>query len=450
MTALYAVCDGESMSPSLARGARVSLDLSREARVGEVVLIQPRDGSTPVLHRLLLRLGPFVVHAGDHPRATAGIARATQVVARAASAEVPRLRGLAASSPAPRAPSPGAMAFDDILGRMAPLAVQSRSSNVSGGSLNQDALVALRKIEDNVSLVIRGKREAIRLALTTLLARGHVLLEDIPGVGKTTLARALARSLGGTFRRIQFTSDLLPSDIVGVSVFDQEARRFDFRPGPIFANVVLADEINRTTPRTQSSLLEAMSDAQVTVDTHTHNLDLPFLVIATCRTPQEHFGTYPLPESQMDRFLVRIRLGYPGAEDERRLLAERGGGDPVEALRPVTDLDSIRALQALVDTVRIDERLLDYAMAVVQETRRAAPFALGVSTRGAIAWTRAAQAHALVGGRDFALPDDFKHLAIPALAHRVVLSSQQESLGRAREEAERALADILERVPVPT
>jgi MoxR-like ATPase len=325
---------------------------------------------------------------------------------------------------------------------MPPLAAQSRPTS-------QEALGAQRRVEENVAQVIRGKPEAIRLALTTLLAKGHLLLEDVPGVGKTTLARALARSLGGTFRRIQFTSDLLPSDILGVSIYDQERNRFDFRPGPIFANVVLADEINRTTPRTQSSLLEAMSEGQVTVDTHTHVLDAPFLVIAT-QNPQEHFGTYPLPESQMDRFLLRIRLGYPAREDERRLLSERGGNDLVEDLRPVTDAESVRALQAMVDGVRVEERLVDYALRVVEESRRSALLSLGVSTRGGISWYRAAQAFALVSGRDYCIPDDFKSLATPALAHRVVLTSQQDSLGRAREEAERALAEILERVPVPT
>ena len=306
---------------------------------------------------------------------------------------------------------------------MAPLAAPSRPTSNA-------AIGALLRVEDNVARVIRGKPEAIRLAVTTLLARGPLLIEDVPGVGKTTLGRGLARSLGGTFRRIQFTSDLLPSDILGVSVYDQAEARFDFRPGPIFANVVLADEINRTTPRTQSSLLEAMSDGQVTVDSKTYALEPPFLVIAT-QNPQEHFGTYPLPESQMDRFLLRIRIGYPPPGDERRLLVERGGGDPVEELRPV------------------DERLADYAFRVVQESRRTPVLTLGVSPRGAIFWYRAAQAFALAGGRDYCLPDDFKTLAIPALAHRVVLASQPDSLGRARDESERALHDVLERVPIP-
>jgi len=324
---------------------------------------------------------------------------------------------------------------------MAPLAAPSRPTSNA-------AIGALLRVEENVARVIRGKPEAIRLAVTTLLARGHLLIEDVPGVGKTTLGRGLARSLGGTFRRIQFTSDLLPSDILGVSVYDQAEARFDFRPGPIFANVVLADEINRTTPRTQSSLLEAMSDGQVTVDSKTYALEPPFLVIAT-QNPQEHFGTYPLPESQMDRFLLRIRIGYPPPGDERRLLVERGGGDPVEDLRPVIDMETVRELQAMVDQVRVDERLADYAFRVVQESRRTPVLTLGVSPRGAISWFRASQAFALAGGRDYCLPDDFKSLAVPALAHRVVLASQPDSLGRARDEAERALHDVLERVPIP-
>jgi MoxR-like ATPase len=325
---------------------------------------------------------------------------------------------------------------------MPPVPAQSRPAA-------PEALGAIERIEENVAKVIRGKPQAIRLAVTTLLAQGHLLIEDVPGVGKTTLARALARSLGGTFRRIQFTSDLLPSDIVGVSIFDQEGARFEFRAGPIFANVVLADEINRTTPRTQSSLLEAMSEGRVTVDNSTHVLEPPFLVVAT-QNPQEHYGTYPLPESQMDRFLLRIRIGYPAPEDERRLMSERGGGDPVDAIRPVTDSETVRALQARVDGVRVDERLREYAMTVVDQSRRSPVLALGVSPRGNIAWNRAAQAYALAAGRDYCVPDDFKDLAIPALAHRVVLGTQQDSLGRAREEAERALNEILERVPAPT
>ncbi len=315
-------------------------------------------------------------------------------------------------------------------------------------SVPTGATEAFREIEASVGRVIKGKPEAIRYALTALLARGHLLIEDIPGVGKTTLARAVARSLGGTFRRIQFTSDLLPSDIVGVSVYDQERHQFDFRRGPIFANVVLADEINRTTPRTQSALLEAMSEGHVSVDNTTHELEQPFLVMAT-QNPAEHFGTYPLPESQMDRFLLRIRIGYPDSDHEREIIRNHGAQDPVESLTPVIDHATVVSLQSSVEHVRVDDRLVDYALAVVNETRSSPMFAIGVSTRGVLAWHRAAQAFALVDGRDYCIPDDFKDLALPALAHRVVLASAQDSIGRAREEAEGAIAEILARVPAP-
>ncbi|GAB4535053.1 MAG: AAA family ATPase [Haliangiales bacterium] len=308
---------------------------------------------------------------------------------------------------------------------------------------------ALHEVERNVARVIRGKERAIRLALTALLARGHLLIEDIPGVGKTTLARALAASLGGSFRRIQFTSDLLPSDIIGVSVYRNDEQRFEFRRGPIFANIILADELNRTTPRTQSALLEAMSDGQVSVDDVTHELDLPFLVLAT-QNPVEHFGTYPLPESQMDRFLLRIRLGYPDGAVERDILKHRGVGDPVAALEPVIDPATVLELQNQVEGVRVSDELIDYAMRIVEETRRSSALSVGVSTRGALAWYRAAQAHALLEGRDYCVPDDFKSLAISALSHRVLLAVAPESIDRARAESERIISDAIERVPVPT
>ena len=319
----------------------------------------------------------------------------------------------------------------------------------SARSAAEEATAVVREIEANVARVIRDKTEPIRYALTALLARGHVLIEDIPGVGKTTLARALAASLGGTFRRIQFTSDLLPSDIVGVSIYSSEIERFEFRPGPLFANVVLADEINRTTPRTQSALLEAMSEGRVSIDNTTHKLPRPFLVLAT-QNPAEHFGTYPLPESQMDRFLLRIQLGYPGAETERQLLRDRGGSDPVDEIKAVIDPSTVVALQDTVESVRVSDELIDYAMNVVAATRTSPLLAVGVSTRGALSWYRAAQAHALVEGRSFCIPDDFKGLALPALAHRIMLTASHDSLGRARQEAERAINEILSRIPVPT
>jgi len=308
---------------------------------------------------------------------------------------------------------------------------------------------AVRKLEDAIATVVRGKPEAIRAAVVALLSRGHLLIEDIPGVGKTTLARALAASLGGTFRRIQFTSDLLPSDIVGVSIYDQTGKVFELKRGPIFANVVLADEINRTTPRTQSALLEAMSEGQVSIDDATHSLDQPFMVIAT-QNPAEHYGTYPLPESQMDRFLLRISLGYPGRAIERELLRERAGGDPVSRLSPVVDLAAVRALQEGVEAIRVEDGIVDYAMAIVEETRRHPAIAVGVSTRGALAWYRAAQAAALAAGRAFVIPDDVKALAVPCLAHRLTLAQTHESLGRARADAERLIVEIAGRVPVPT
>jgi MoxR-like ATPase len=279
----------------------------------------------------------------------------------------------------------------------------------------------IRALEANVARALVGKPEVIRLAVIGLLARGHLLIEDVPGVGKTTLAAALARSIGGGFQRIQFTSDMLPSDILGVTVYQQDRGDFVFKPGPLFTNIVLADEINRTTPKTQSSLLEAMNEAQVSLDHSTFPLPKPFMVLAT-QNPLEYEGTHALPESQLDRFLLRVRIGYPEAEDEKAIL--RGGGTAtVESLGPVLSAADVMDLQEQVERVRADDAVLDYLMALVAATRKAPLLRLGVSPRGSLALLRAARARALADGREFLVPDDLKALAVPALAHRVLLRS---------------------------
>lgn len=304
------------------------------------------------------------------------------------------------------------------------------------------------QLQRSIARVIYGKEEAIQLALVTLLARGHLLIEDVPGVGKTTLAQALAKSFHCSFQRIQFTSDLLPSDVLGVSVYNPESREFEFRPGPIFANVVLADEINRTTPRTQSALLEAMNEAQVTVDGRTLPLPRPFLVIAT-QNPVEHHGTYPLPESQMDRFLMRIRMGYPSHETEKEILRKRASDDPVQSLEPVADVHDVLSMQEAVAQIKVDSSLHDYALEIVARTRKSDQLSLGVSPRGTLMLQRAAQARAFLDGRTFCLPDDFKQLAVAVFAHRVVASSRHASLQRKSETTEAVLREIVESVPVP-
>ncbi|HTT33901.1 MAG TPA: MoxR family ATPase [Methylomirabilota bacterium] len=304
------------------------------------------------------------------------------------------------------------------------------------------------QLQRSIARAIYGKEEAIQLALITLLARGHLLIEDVPGVGKTTLAQALAKSFHCTFQRIQFTSDLLPSDVLGVSVYNPESREFEFRPGPIFANVVLADEINRTTPRTQSALLEAMNEAQVSMDGRTQVLPQPFLVVAT-QNPVEHHGTYPLPESQLDRFLMRIKMGYPSHETEREILRKRIGDDPLHSLEPVADLHDVIAMQEATAHVRVDSSLHDYALEIVNRTRKTDLLTLGVSPRGTLMLQRAAQAKAFLAGRDYCLPDDFKQLAVPVFSHRVVASLRHASLQKKSETTESILRDIVESVPVP-
>ncbi len=304
------------------------------------------------------------------------------------------------------------------------------------------------QLQHAIARAIYGKEDVIQHALITLLARGHLLIEDVPGTGKTTLAHALAKSFRCSFQRIQFTSDLLPSDVLGVSVYNPESREFEFRSGPIFANVVLADEINRTTPRTQSALLDAMNEAQVTVDGKTLQLPKPFLVIAT-QNPVEHHGTYPLPESQLDRFLMRIKMGYPSHETEREILRKRVGDDPLEALAPVADVNDVIAMQDAVQHVKVDSSLHDYALEIVNRTRKTEQLALGVSPRGTLMLQRAAQARAFLEGRDFCLPDDFKQLAVAVFSHRVVASSRHASLQKKSETTESVLRDIVESVAVP-
>ena len=306
----------------------------------------------------------------------------------------------------------------------------------------------LAELKKSISHVVKGKEEVIQLALTTLLARGHLLIEDVPGVGKTTLAQALARSFHCTFQRLQFTSDMLPSDVIGVSVFDPVRQNFEFKPGPIFANVVLADEINRTTPKTQSALLEAMSESQVTVDNHTHPLPEPFLVVAT-QNPIEHHGTYPLPESQLDRFLMRIRMGYPSRASEKEIIRNGSSVSPAESITASMDAGDVLAMQEAVKQVKVDESLLDYALEIVERTRSSEQLSLGVSPRGAVMLHRAAQARAFLEGRDYCLPDDFKRLILPVFSHRVVVSSRYVSTQRKSAQAEAILEEILETTRVP-
>jgi MoxR-like ATPase len=312
-----------------------------------------------------------------------------------------------------------------------------------------DAAKLAKALHANVARALRGKQEVIELSLAALAASGHLLLEDVPGVGKTTLAQALARSLDLSFARVQFTNDLLPGDITGVSVFDQRTGQFAFKPGPLFAHLVLADEINRTTPRTQSCLLEAMAEGQVSVDGTARALPSPFLVLAT-QNPHEHAGTYPLPESQLDRFLLRLSVGYPAADVEKELLLGGGTHDELLALQPVATAHDVRRLQASVDAVRVAPEIADYILAIVAATRSSALLSLGVSPRGALSLMRVAQARALLRGRGYVEPDDVKELCVPCLAHRVVLAGRTTAAGEVeRHAAERVIRDLAEQVPAP-
>jgi MoxR-like ATPase len=309
------------------------------------------------------------------------------------------------------------------------------------------SLTRLSDIESALSEVIRGKAEVLRLSLACLLARGHLLIEDVPGVGKTTLAHALARSVRSEFHRLQFTSDMLPSDVVGVTIYNAHSQEFEFKPGPVFTNFLLADEINRATPKTQSALLEAMNEQQVTIDGRSYPLPHPFMVIAT-QNPVEHHGTYPLPESQLDRFLMRIRIGYPDVIAEREILRQ-SSHVPASAVREVISGDELTRLQDVATKVQVDDSLVDYMLAVVERTRTHESLAMGVSPRGAQAIYRATQGLAAVEGREYATPDDVKRLVIPVFAHRVVVNSRMSIAQRSAEVAEKILTEILTLVDVP-
>ncbi|MFL7811052.1 MAG: AAA family ATPase [Anaerolineae bacterium] len=302
-----------------------------------------------------------------------------------------------------------------------------------------------RRITDNVQKVIVGKGEVIELAMIALLCEGHVLLEDVPGIGKTTMAKAMARSLGCSLQRIQFTPDLLPSDVTGIYYFNQKAQDFQFRPGPVMAQIVLADEINRATPRTQSALLEAMQERQVTVDGNTMHLPRPFLVLAT-QNPIELEGTFPLPEAQVDRFLLKIRLGYPSEEEENDILLRFEQEDPLDTLPAVTSPEELLEMQAAVREVQVESSVRAYAVQVARATRVHPAVALGVSPRGTMALYRTAQARAAIEGRDFVIPDDIKALAPHVLTHRVIINSQTRLRGRTTEEV---VMEVVDQVPVP-
>lgn len=310
-------------------------------------------------------------------------------------------------------------------------------------------LSLLDQLVGEVETVFHGKTSVVRLALAALLARGHILFEDVPGVGKTTLAHALAHALGLTFRRVQFTSDLLPSDVLGVSIFNPSTSEFEIREGPVFTQVLLADEINRAPPRTQSGLLQAMQEGTVTIDDRTFPLPRPFLVLAT-QNPLEHFGTYPLPESQLDRFLMRLTIGYPDADAERKILLDSESGGAIEdRIRPVLGAPEVLRLQEAVDAVRAEPSIVDYLMSIVARTRDSAAFSLGVSPRGSVALFRAARAFAMTRGRDYLVPDDVRDVVVPCLAHRLLPAGMSAATLDAHEQSAALLRALLDEVEVP-
>jgi MoxR-like ATPase len=303
----------------------------------------------------------------------------------------------------------------------------------------------IQSLKENLGKVIRGKAEVIDLTLTALFAGGHLLVEDVPGVGKTTLAHGLARSINCSFQRIQFTSDLLPSDVIGVTIYNQSNQSFEFKPGPVFANIVLADEINRTSPKTQSALLEAMNDRQVSVDKVTHPLPRPFMLLAT-QNPIEYAGTFPLPESQLDRFAMRINIGYPAEEFEKEIIQSPPEALMPENLSPVISSEDVLRIQAVVKRVKVEEDLVGYMLAIAAGTRKVKTIRLGVSPRGTMALYRTAQAMAVVHGRNYCTPDDVKRLAVPVLSHRVIPAhSMEEGI----EDTGPLIEEILEGASVP-
>jgi MoxR-like ATPase len=310
------------------------------------------------------------------------------------------------------------------------------------------AMTRAAQLESALRTIIRGKDDVVRLALVSIFARGHLLIEGVPGVGKTTLGQAMARALECSFQRVQFTSDMLPSDLLGISIYSATEQAFEFKRGPVFTNILLADEINRTTPKTQSALLEAMNEGQVTVDVHSYPLPQPFLVIAT-QNPVEHHGTYPLPESQLDRFLMRVRMGYPGQEAEREILRSIAGAVQLENLQPVLSGSDVLEMQQAVTRVRVDEALVNYTLDIVRKTRESEFFSLGVSPRGSQMLYRGAQAMAFLDGRNFCVPEDFKPLVIPVFAHRVVPNAHYSSTLKKSEHAEQIIREIVESTPIP-
>jgi len=311
--------------------------------------------------------------------------------------------------------------------------------------ISRDSKVA--QLEAALGEVLRGKPEVVHLSTVCLLSRGHLLIEDVPGVGKTTLAQALARSVDCGFHRLQCTSDMLPGDILGVTVYNSKSGEFEFKPGPIFTNFLLADEINRATPKTQSALLEAMNERQITIDAKTLPMAQPFLVIAT-QNPVEHHGTYPLPESQLDRFLMRLKIGYPDRESERAIVRNHAL-ERASQMRPVLTREELLELQSAVEKIRVDESLVSYMLGIVDETRKHDQLALGVSPRAAQALYRASQALAMIEERDYVIPDDIKRLTVPVFAHRVVMHQRSGLAARSSEAAERVIEEILSRIEVP-